>query len=116
MSANLNTPLMVGQTGNSLTCDVSGADNLNPIIAYQWTRNDGRTQTQVGTSRILKLPPLQLSSAGGYACSVTVSSSLLNNSITTSAVNPLRMVIQSESVMQSDKRKITHLNYNVWHF
>ena len=68
---------MVGQTGITLTCVITGADNINPTITYQWTRNDGSTQTPVGNSRVLTLSPLRLSNAGDYSCSVTISSNLL---------------------------------------
>ena len=68
--ANLNMPLMFGQTGKILACKISGADNLNPIT-YQWTRNSGTTQISVGTnSNTLSLLPLQLSDAGLYSCRV----------------------------------------------
>ena len=50
VTANLNTPLMVGQTGITLTCDVSGASKLNPVIV--WTKNR-RTLTQVDNSTAL---------------------------------------------------------------
>ena len=96
VTANLNTPLMVGQTGYTLTCDVSGAERLNPTIAYQWTRNDGSTQTQIGTnSNVLFFSTIRLSdaSAGDYTCSVTVGSNLLNNGITASAARSV--IIQS---------------------
>ena len=97
VTANLNEPLMVGQTDNTLTCDVSGADNLNPTRIYQWTRNDGSTQTPVGTnSNTLTLSPLRLSDAGDYNCSATISSTLLNNDIITSSGTPQRVMIQSE--------------------
>ena len=87
----------MGQSGNTLTCDVSGADNLNPTITYQWTRNDGSTQTPVGTnSNTLTLSPLRLSDAGDYNCSVTVSSNFLNNNIITSSNNTQSVMIQSE--------------------
>ena len=98
MIANLNTPLMVGQTGYTLTCDVSGAGNLDPMIIYQWTRSDGTTQTQVGNSRTLNLSPLGLSHAGNYTCNVTVNSVLLNNDITASADNLQSVTIQSELI------------------
>ena len=98
VSANLNAPLMVGQTGNSLTCDVTGADNLNPMITYQWTRNDGSTQTPVGTnSDTLTFSPLRLSNAGDYNCNVTISSTLLNSPIRNSVTNLQRVeMIQSK--------------------
>ena len=80
--ADLNTPLMVGQTNNTLTCGVSGAERLTPTITYEWTRYNGTTQTQVnGTNTaILHLSPLQLSDAGNYSCSII--STLLNNAVT----------------------------------
>ena len=88
-----------GQTGNTLTCDVSGTDNLNPTITYQWTRNNGSTQTQVGTnSNTLILSPPRLSNAGDYTCSVTVSSTLLNNDIITSSGITQSVIIQSELI------------------
>ena len=90
---------MVGQTSNTLTCDVSGADNLNPTITYQWTRNDGSTQTPVGTdSNTLTLSPLRLSNAGDYTCTATVSSTLLNNDIINSTINSQSVMIQSELI------------------
>ena len=57
--------LMVGQTGFTLACNVSGTHNLNNLmITYQWTRNYGTTQTQIGSnSNMFILPPLRLSSA-----------------------------------------------------
>ena len=88
---------MEGQTGNTLTCDVSGDDRLNPTITYQWTKYDGSTRIQVGTnSNMLTLDPspLQLSNAGDYMCSVTVRSSLLNNDIMANSSH--RVMIQSE--------------------
>ena len=96
VSANFNAPLMVGQTGNTLTCDVSGADSLNPTIIYQWIRNDDSIQTQVGSSKTFDLSPLRLSSAGEYTCRATIGSNLLNNDIPVSAGNTQRVVIQSE--------------------
>ena len=88
---------MVGQTGNTLTCDVSGADSLNPTITYQWTRNNGITQTPVGNSRVLTLSPVRLSNAGDYNCSVTVNSNFLNSPILNSVGNLQRVaMIQSK--------------------
>ena len=97
IAASLNSaPLMVGQTGFTLACNVSGIHNLNyPTIVYQWTRNDRATQTQIGpNSNMFILPPLRLSSAGDYNCCVTVQSSLLSNNITTNSSH--RVMIQSK--------------------
>ena len=87
---------MVGQTGFTLACNVSGTHNLNNLtITYQWTRNYGTTQIQIGSnSNMFILPPLRLSSAGDYNCHVTVQSSLLSNNITTNCSH--RVMIQSE--------------------
>ena len=94
MTANLNTPLMVGQTGNNLTCDVSGADNLSPMITYQWTRNE-ETVPDV-SSNTLDLSPLMLSDAGDYTCNVTVRSTLLTSDIQASASNMQTVTVKSE--------------------
>lgn len=97
--ANLSAPLMVGQTNNTLICDVSGTGSFNSTITtYQWTRSDGATQTQVGNSRILNLSPLRLSHAGDYTCNVTVSSILPSLNITVSADNIQSVMIQSELI------------------
>ena len=94
VTANLNSPLMLGQTGNTLTCDVFGADNLNPTITYKWTRN-GEIVPE-SNSRTVNLSPLTLSSAGKYTCNVTVSSTLLNSDIPGSTVTPQRVEIQGK--------------------
>ena len=95
-TTNLSKPLMVGQTGNTLTCVVSGADSLDPVITYRWTRNDGTTQIQVRTKSIsetISISPLRLSYAGVYICSVNISSTLLRNNISLSAGNDTESVI-----------------------
>ena len=94
VTSSLNAPLMVGQTGNSLLCNISGADNLNPTIAYQWTR-DGVT-VQGGSSNILNFSPLRLSLAGVYTCSATVTSNFLNSAIEVSASNNQTVTIEGE--------------------
>ena len=97
--ANLSAPLTVGQTDNTLICDVSGTGSFNSItITYQWTRNDGATQTQVGNSRILNLSPLRLSHAGDYTCNVTINLTLPSLNITLSADNIQSVTIQSELI------------------
>ena len=98
ITANLNTPLMVGQTdNNTLTCGVTGTGNLNPMITYQWTRNDGTT---VGTNSNMFTPSsVSLSDAGVYTCRATVSSDLLSNSIVRS--DSQVVMIQSKLINQS---------------
>ena len=101
VTANFNTPLMVGQTGYTLTCDISGAERLNPTITYQWTKYDGTTQTPVGTNSTLILSPLRFSDIGDYTCDVTIDSTLLNSNIFASADNSPSVIIESE-LNQSD--------------
>ena len=90
---------MLGQTGYTLTCTVTGAENLSPTITYQWTRDNGTTQTQVGTnSNTLSFSPLSLSDAGRYTCDVTVGSSYLNSDIMAASIpgNSLSVTFQSK--------------------
>ena len=50
------------------------SDNL--IVNYQWTKNNGTTQTEIGNSSILLFSPLKLSDAGQYICRVTIGSQM----------------------------------------
>ena len=78
-----------------LTCSVSGANNLNPTITYQWTRNSGSGQTPVGTNlNVLSFTPLRLSDAASYGCEVRISSSYLASEII--AMNSFNIRIQCE--------------------
>ena len=93
------SPLMVGQTGNTLTCNVSGVNMLSPTIIYQWTRSGEAVTAADGSSSTLNLSPLQLSHAGDYICHVTVSSNLLSNNISVSSGSNLSVIIQSEYII-----------------
>ena len=73
---------VLGQNGYSLTCNVSGTENLNPNITYQWTKNYGSRVQVDSATRILSFSPLKLSDAGQYTCQVTISSLYLRNDIT----------------------------------
>jgi hypothetical protein len=64
---------VLGQSGYSLSCDVTVTGTANPSITYQWTKNNG-TQTQVGTDSVLSFSPLRLSDTGQYTCQATISS------------------------------------------
>ena len=95
--ANFNALLMVGHTGYSLTCNISGADRLNATTTYQWTRyQGGSTQSKAGTNEILNLTPLTMSSVGEYTCNVTIGSTLLSNNIQISAGNNQSIIIPGE--------------------
>ena len=70
--------LTLGQAGFSLTCDVSGINNLNlPTLTYEWQRN-GSVLSNL-QERTLSLSPLSGSHVGVYVCIVTVNSALLNS-------------------------------------
>ena len=71
-----SSSLTLGQTGFSLTCDVSGTDNLNPTLTYEWQRNGVLSNQQV---RTLSLSPLSGWHVGEYVCKVTVNSASLNS-------------------------------------
>ena len=90
---------MVGQIGNTLTCEVSVPQNLSPTIAYQWIRDDGSTQRQVGTTNSFPLTSVGLSDAGKYTCRATVNSDLLSNSII--RLNNQVVMVQSELINYS---------------
>ena len=96
ITANLSAPLEVGQTGNTLTCEVSGAERLSPMITYQWTRNNQAVSESDGNLKTLNLSPLRLSYAGSYACIITVSSALLSSSISVSSYENQDVIVQSE--------------------
>ena len=86
-------PPLLGQNSYSLTCGVTGAENLNPSITYQWTKNNG-TLAVGADPHVLSFSPLRLSDAGRYTCQATVSSPYLNNNIT--MINSQDVTLQSE--------------------
>ena len=89
--------LSVGQTGFSLTCQVSGTENLTSLIlTHQWRNNSRVVAGQEGDT--LSFSPLTLSDAGAYNCSVSVSSSSLTqcSTVTVNSTNTVTVAIQSE--------------------
>ena len=63
----------------SLNCMISGAESLNPILTYQWIKNNVTGRMQVGSNMsTLSFSSLRLSDAGQYSCQVTVSSRYLH--------------------------------------
>ena len=66
----------------SLNCMISGAESLNPILTYQWIKNNDTGRMQVGSNMsILSFSSLRLSDAGQYSCQVTVSSQYLHDAL-----------------------------------
>ena len=78
----------MGQSGYSLTCGVNGVENLKSSITYQWIENNG---VLVGTNEVLSFSSLRLSDAGRYICQATVSSPYLNNDITMTNTQDVRL-------------------------
>ena len=69
----------VVETSYTLTCTVSGADNLEATISIEFTGPS--TASGTGPSLLLPLGSLDLNDAGEYTCTATVSSGLLINNI-----------------------------------
>lgn len=67
--------------GYQLICSVYGAENLDPVFAYQWIKNSTSPPQEVGTTNTLSFTSLQLSDAAQYVCSVTISSRYLSGDI-----------------------------------
>lgn len=86
VSARITTRLSeasVAQKGYSLVCSVNGAENLNPSISYQWTKNNG-TQIRMQTGndpQVLSFSFFRLSDVGEYTCLATISSSYVHDII-----------------------------------
>ena len=93
-------PLIAGQTGFSLSCDITGTENLNtPTFTYQWRRNGRVISAQQGST--LSLSPLTALNAGEYDCSVSVSSTSLSSTVTVNS-NTDNLTLLSKSVSNKD--------------
>jgi uncharacterized protein YaiE (UPF0345 family) len=80
-----------------LTCNVSGAENLNPTTTYRWTKNSGSGQTEVGAnSNTFSFTLLRLADAASYVCEVTIDSSYLTGDIMAMNTDSQDVRIQSE--------------------
>ena len=97
-------PAVVG-ISYTLTCTVSGADNLEATISIEITGPS--TASGSGTSLQLPLGPLNLNHAGEYTCTATVFSDLLTTNIDlidTEAVNipseSLSMVVANDCSLE----------------
>ena len=79
----------------SFICNVTGAENLDFFVFYQWTKNNG-TQTQVPNGpdpKTLSFLTLGFSDAGQYTCQATVISlsGYLNGAITRMDTHNIRI-------------------------
>ena len=85
----------VGES-TSLSCDVTGAENLaGPTLTYMWLR-DGETLTGQEDSM---LTDLTTSDSGSYTCVVTVSDDLLITPITSTSA-PVTITVRREYSFQ----------------
>ena len=77
VSASIGKRVPTPQLGKNfgIRCIVSGAENLDATVVYQWTRSSEGTQIQVGTSSSLSFTPLRVSNAASYMCKATILSS-----------------------------------------
>ena len=81
----------------TLTCTVSGADNLEVSISIGFTGPN--TASGTGTSLQLPLDSLDLNDAGEYTCTATVSSGLLTNNIILTDTEEVNIPSESLSMM-----------------
>ena len=68
---------VLGESGFTLSCCVSGADHLNPFITYQWTMYNGSLWMQIQDGpdpRTISFAPLRVADAGKYTCQATIRS------------------------------------------
>ena len=77
----------------NLTCNVFGADRLNPVITYQWRKSGDSSRIGTNSSTLL-FAPVRVSNMGNYSCTVTVASNYLLRNIT--AVKSKTVRIQSK--------------------
>ena len=92
-----------------LTCSVSGAENLNPTITYQWMKNSGSGHTQLETnSNTLSFTRLQLSDAASYVCTVTVTSSYLTGDIVVVNSQDIRIQSRIKSIFSLCSKFFAH--------
>ena len=81
----------------TLTCTVSGADNLEATISIAFTGPNAASGT--GPSLQLPLGSLDLNDAGEYTCTATVSSGLLTSSIVHIDTEEVNIPSESLSMM-----------------
>ena len=85
MEVRASGSALTGSTDFSLTCILSGADNVDATVSYQWIKNNG-TRTQLGSNtNRLSFSPLRLSDAGEYYCIAFVLTSYLQDPINTTS-------------------------------
>ena len=81
----------------TLLCSVSGDEMLKSSVTYQWMKYEkSGMETPLETdSENLSFSSLNLSDSGNYSCSVVISSSYLDNSITANS-NLVSIILQGK--------------------
>ena len=75
--------------GYYLTCTVTGADQLDPTITYQWYKDGSVLFNE--TELNFTIDSLTYTDAGGYMCVANVSSEHLSQHFTTKASSPFNL-------------------------
>ena len=104
-----DTPIL--RQSFTLTCDISGVENLQPNITYMWMKmNSTETPSQVGNnSNLLFFPELDTSDVGNYTCSVSISSRYLIERISNDS-NPISISFQGKNFSTKKNSKFQHFN------
>jgi hypothetical protein len=91
-------PPILGQNGYTLTCRIFVMNKFyNLSITYQWSKNNDTALRHLGTEpNSLSFYSLQLSDAGLYTCSATISSPSLSSGISVRASHEVKIQLQSE--------------------
>ena len=81
-SSRGNLLYMLGEDYN-LTCTVMGADKLNPMISYEWTRTQNEDQLEMvdNKNNVYSFPAFRFSDAGNYSCMVNINSNYIEDII-----------------------------------
>ena len=91
---SINEALPTAGEDYGLFCGIlAGAENLNSIITYQWTRNGDSYQVETGSSTP-SFNPVRLSDVANYSCLIIIASSYLTANIVT--MTSLVVTIQSK--------------------
>ena len=85
LSVNITSKgnVISGGQAFSLKCMISGAEALNSILTYQWTKSNstGRMQVVGSNTSTFSFSSLRLSDAGQYSCQVIVRSRYLRDAL-----------------------------------
>ena len=96
-------PPIMAEESYSLHCTVTGAQNLNATIEYQWFKNNSMLREGGHTLQLLSIT---ISNAGMYTCQALVTSRLLLSSITTAKSNPVNITVICMLIVHDNNNNI----------